>query len=128
MMALNNDAAGLRESAKTLTVLVNQLIDQQRIAALGMAEEAEQGQQRMLAGQLGFMALGFVLLLVISVWIMRAITRPVSRAIDFSLQIASGNLAVRTPEQGRDRRAARLAPCARASTAPPRACSRASRW
>ncbi|QTP59468.1 PAS domain S-box protein [Billgrantia antri] len=102
MMALNNETAGLRERAETLTGLVNQLIDQQRIAALGMAEAAEQGQRQMLMGQLGFMALGFVLLLVISVWIMRAITRPVRRAADFTLQIASGNLAVQTPKQTRD--------------------------
>ncbi|MBW6391388.1 methyl-accepting chemotaxis protein [Billgrantia antri] len=102
MMALNNETAGLRERAETLTGLVNQLIDQQRIAALGMAEAAEQGQRQMLMVQLGFMALGFVLLLVISVWIMRAITRPVRRAADFTLQIASGNLAVQTPKQTRD--------------------------
>ncbi|MFQ3788078.1 PAS domain-containing protein, partial [Halomonas sp. A29] len=102
MMALNNNTAGLREQAETLTLLVNQLIDQQRVAALGMAEEAERGQQQILAGQLGFMALGFVLLLVISIWIMRAITRPVRRAADFTLQIASGNLAVATPKQSRD--------------------------
>ncbi|MFW3614509.1 methyl-accepting chemotaxis protein, partial [Billgrantia antri] len=102
MMALNNETTGLRERAEAMTGLVNQLIDQQRIAALGMAEAAEQGQRQMLMGQLGFMALGFVLLLVISVWIMQAITRPVRRAADFTLQIASGNLAVRTPEQTRD--------------------------
>ncbi|NIC37113.1 PAS domain-containing protein [Halomonas desiderata] len=102
MMALNNNTAGLRESADALSELVNQLVEQQRLAALSMAEEAERGQQQMLIGQLAFLALGFVLLLVISVWIMRAITRPVRRAIDFSLQIASGNLAVRTPKQSRD--------------------------
>ncbi|MCE8022139.1 PAS domain-containing protein [Halomonas sp. MCCC 1A11036] len=102
MMALNDSTAGLREQAEALTVLVNRLIDQQRIAALGMAQEAERGQQQVLAGQLGFMAIGFVLLLVISVWIMRAITRPVRRAADFTLQIASGNLAVTTPKQTRD--------------------------
>ncbi|QOR39181.1 PAS domain-containing protein [Billgrantia diversa] len=102
MMALNNQTASLRESADALITQVNQLIEQQRLAALGMAEEAEQGQQQMLMGQLGFMALGFVLLLVISLWIMRAITRPVRRASDFTLQIASGNLAVATPKQTRD--------------------------
>ncbi|WP_162623050.1 methyl-accepting chemotaxis protein, partial [Billgrantia lactosivorans] len=102
MMALNNDTSALRESAKALTEQVDQLIEQQRLAALGMAEDAERGQQQMLMGQLGFMALGFVLLLVFSVWIMRAITRPVRRAADFTLQIASGNLAVRPPEQTRD--------------------------
>ncbi|MCE8014866.1 PAS domain-containing protein [Halomonas sp. MCCC 1A17488] len=102
MMALNNQTAPLRESAEALTVQINQLIDQQRIAALGMAEDAEQGQQQMLVGQLGFMALGFVLLIIISVWIMRAITRPVRRAADFTLQIASGNLAVAMPKQTRD--------------------------
>ncbi|UYG02061.1 methyl-accepting chemotaxis protein [Halomonas sp. LR3S48] len=102
MMALNNQTAPLRESAEALTVQINQLIEQQRLAALGMAEDAEQGQQQMLVGQLGFMALGFVLLIIISVWIMRAITRPVRRAADFTLQIASGNLAVATPKQTRD--------------------------
>jgi PAS domain S-box-containing protein len=102
MMALNNNTSALREQAEALTVLVNQLIDHQRIAALGMAQEAERGQQQVLAGQLGFMAIGFVLLLVISAWIMRAITRPVRRAADFTLQIASGNLAVTTPKQTRD--------------------------
>ena len=102
MMALNNHTAELREGAEGLSELVNQLVDQQRLAALSMAEEAERGQQQMLVGQLSFMALGFVLLLVISVWIMRAITRPVRRAADFTLQIASGNLAVATPKQSHD--------------------------
>ncbi|EWH01275.1 methyl-accepting chemotaxis protein [Halomonas sp. BC04] len=102
MMALNNQTAGLRESAEALSGLVNQLVEQQRLAALSMAEEAERGQQQMLVGQTSFMSLGFVLLLVISVWIMRAITRPVRRAADFTLQIASGNLAVATPKQSRD--------------------------
>ncbi|MBA2778877.1 methyl-accepting chemotaxis protein [Billgrantia kenyensis] len=102
MMALNNDLSALREAAESLTEQVNGLIDQQRVAALNMAEAAEQGQRQMLVGQLGFMAVGFVLLLVISVWILRAITRPVRRATDFSLQIASGNLAVTTPKQSRD--------------------------
>jgi PAS domain S-box-containing protein len=102
MMALNNDLAPLRERAVSLTEQVNVLIDQQRVAALNMAEAAEQGQRQMLVGQLGFMALGFALLLVISVWILRAITLPVRRATDFSLQIASGNLAVTTPKQSRD--------------------------
>ncbi|AMD01818.1 PAS domain-containing methyl-accepting chemotaxis protein [Halomonas chromatireducens] len=102
MMALNNQTAGLRESAEGLSGLVNQLVEQQRIAALSMAEDAERGQQQMLVGQTSFMALGFVLLLAISVWIMRAITRPVRRAADFTLQIASGNLAVATPKQSHD--------------------------
>ncbi|RCV90891.1 methyl-accepting chemotaxis protein [Billgrantia montanilacus] len=102
MMALNNHTAGLRESADILSGLVNQLVDQQRLAALSMAEDAERGQQQMLVGQLGVMALGFVLLLIISVWILRAITRPVRRAADFTLQIASGNLAVDTPKKSRD--------------------------
>ncbi|WP_104202005.1 methyl-accepting chemotaxis protein [Billgrantia saliphila] len=102
MMALNNGTQPLLEQAEALTGQVNQLIEQQRLAALGMAEDAAQGQQQILIGQLSFMAVGIVLLLIISAWILRAITRPVRRAADFTLQIASGNLAVRSPEQTRD--------------------------
>ncbi len=102
MMALNNDTQPLLEQADVLTDQVNQLIEQKRLAALGMAEDAERGQQQMLLVQLAFMAVGLVLLIVISVWILRAITRPIRRAADFTLQIASGNLAVRSPERTRD--------------------------
>lgn len=102
MMALNNDLPALREEAERLTVQVNARIDHERLAALDMAAAAERGQNQMLTVQLAFIALGFVLLVLVSWWIMRAITRPVRRAIDFSLQVASGNLAARVPERSRD--------------------------
>src|SRR5690554_155801 len=102
MMALNNELPALREEAERLTIQVNARIDQERLAALDMAAAADRGQNQMLTTQLGFIALGFVLLVLVSLWIMRAITRPVRRAIDFSLQVASGNLAARVPERSRD--------------------------
>src|SRR5690554_1485243 len=102
MMALNNELGPLREEADLLTVQVNAMIEQERLSALDMATAAEHGQDQMLMAQLGFMALGFVLLVLVSLWIMRAITRPVRHAIDFSLQVASGNLTARPPKRSHD--------------------------
>ncbi|MFQ3790433.1 PAS domain-containing protein, partial [Halomonas sp. A29] len=67
-----------------------------------LAEEAQRGQAMMLTGQIAALTVGILFLVLLGTWTMRAITRPVSRAVDFTLQIASGNLAVATPKQSRD--------------------------
>ncbi|PMR77680.1 methyl-accepting chemotaxis protein, partial [Billgrantia endophytica] len=102
LMALNNDVAPLREQGALLSTRVNDLIEVERLAALEMAVEAERGQRLMLAGLSIFMSVALVLMLVLGGWILAAINRPLRRAVDFTLQVASGNLAARSPDQRRD--------------------------
>ncbi|MCG6656209.1 PAS domain-containing protein [Halomonas campisalis] len=98
MMALNNRTQGLREQGSALSTSINGLIEEERLAALGMAEAAERGQRQMLIGQSSFMALALVLLLLLGLWITAAITRPLRQAVSATLQIGSGNLAARVPD------------------------------
>ncbi|MGM0784235.1 MAG: methyl-accepting chemotaxis protein [Pseudomonadota bacterium] len=96
--ALNNDIQPLRERGRELSGMVNELIEQKRQAALDMSAAAEAGQRQMLIGQAVFLLVGLVVLIAFGAWIMRAINRPLHRARNISLQIASGNLATVVPK------------------------------
>ncbi|MBB3329724.1 methyl-accepting chemotaxis protein/aerotaxis receptor [Halomonas campaniensis] len=102
MMALNNDAPELLETSAELTASVNALIQRERRAAQAMAAAAEAGQQQMLMMQLGVLVAGLLLLVLLGALLLRAVMRPLTHAIDFTLQIAAGNLAARVPERRRD--------------------------
>ncbi|WP_163575580.1 methyl-accepting chemotaxis protein [Halomonas faecis] len=96
--ALNNDIQPLRERGRELSGMVNELIEQKRQAALDMSEAASAGQRQMMIGQAVFLLVGLVVLVAFGGWIMRAINRPLHRARNIALQIASGNLATVVPK------------------------------
>ncbi|WP_162623140.1 methyl-accepting chemotaxis protein, partial [Billgrantia lactosivorans] len=92
----------LRPEVEAISESVNLLIQGKLDYANQLAEEAERGQAMMLSGQLAALAIGILFLILLGSWTLRAITRPVRRAVDFTLQVASGNLAVRSPDRTRD--------------------------
>ncbi|MFW3617114.1 methyl-accepting chemotaxis protein, partial [Billgrantia antri] len=92
----------LRPEVESISQSINALIEGKLGYADQLAEEAERGQALMLTGQLAALSVGILFLILLGFWTLRAITRPVHRAVDFTLQIASGNLAVRSPDRTRD--------------------------
>ncbi|ABE59373.1 methyl-accepting chemotaxis protein [Chromohalobacter israelensis] len=72
--------------------LLNSLVDEKRSAALDMANEAAETQQTMLMWQAGVLIAGVVVLVLLGIFTVRSTLRPVREALDFSLQIAAGNL------------------------------------
>ncbi|MGM1052566.1 MAG: methyl-accepting chemotaxis protein [Pseudomonadota bacterium] len=102
MMALNDRVSPLQEQAGTLTAAVNELIARERRGAGAMADAAEVGQRTMLMAQGSVLVVALLLLMALGILTLRAVVRPLERAIDFTLQIASGNLAASAPPRGRD--------------------------
>ncbi|AMD01817.1 PAS domain-containing methyl-accepting chemotaxis protein [Halomonas chromatireducens] len=92
----------LRAQVELIGQSINVLVEDKLIFANALAEEAAQGQALMLKGQVIAVSLGVAFLIMLGLWTMASITRPLRRAVDFTLQVASGNLAVRSPEQRRD--------------------------
>src|SRR5690554_1745735 len=83
MMALNNQVTPLQEQAQGLTESVNALIERERRSASAMAEAAAAGQRAMLVAQGGVLAAALLLLIVLGMTTLRAVTRPLDRAISF---------------------------------------------
>ncbi|NIC04276.1 methyl-accepting chemotaxis protein [Billgrantia bachuensis] len=92
----------LRPEVDAISQSINVLVEGKLGYANQLAEEAERGQVMMLTGQVAALTIGILFLILLGFWTLRAITRPVRRAVDFTLQIASGNLAVRSPDRARD--------------------------
>ncbi len=102
MMALNDKVTPLQEQAADLTADVNALITRERRSAEAMVVAAETGQRAMLLAQGGVLGAALLLLIILGMMTLRAVTRPLDRAISFTLQIASGNLAANVPPRGHD--------------------------
>ncbi|MDV6319091.1 methyl-accepting chemotaxis protein [Chromohalobacter sp. HP20-39] len=71
---------------------LNALIGEKRNDAMTMAREAAETQQEMLLWQAGVFIFGLIVLVVLGIITVRSTLRPVREALDFSLQIAAGNL------------------------------------
>ncbi|WP_281506017.1 methyl-accepting chemotaxis protein [Chromohalobacter nigrandesensis] len=71
---------------------LNSLVDEKRNAAMETASEAAETQHDMLLWQVGVFIFGLVVLVVLGIVTVRSTLRPVREALDFSLQIAAGNL------------------------------------
>ncbi|MBE0489002.1 MAG: PAS domain-containing protein [Halomonas sp.] len=102
MVALNNDVSALFETAAQLNLSINALIQRERLAAHAMATTAEAGQQQLLMIQLGVLILGLLLLVLLGTLLVRAVIRPINQAIEFTIQIAGGNLSARAHERRSD--------------------------
>ncbi|MCK2043938.1 PAS domain-containing protein [Chromohalobacter sp. TMW 2.2308] len=71
---------------------LNSLVDEKRNDAMSMAKEAAETQHDMLLWQAGVFIFGLLMLVVLGIITVRSTLRPVREALDFSLQIAAGNL------------------------------------
>ncbi len=92
----------LRPEANAISQSINILIEGKLVFANQLAVQAERGQLAMLIGQAIAVAGSILFLFLLGIWTLRAVIRPVRQAEAFTLQIATGNLAVRAPERRRD--------------------------
>ncbi|APX93001.1 chemotaxis protein [Halomonas sp. 1513] len=90
------------EIGQTLSGDINALIDDKRSDAQILAAEAEAGQQLMLVAQAGVLLAGLLLLIGMGMMTIRAVVRPLREAMNFTLQIAGGNLAAEVPARRND--------------------------
>ncbi|MBD3894448.1 PAS domain S-box protein [Halomonas sp. ML-15] len=81
---------------------INTLIADKQADAQALAAEAEAGQQMMLVAQAGVLLAGLLLLIGMGLMTIRAVVRPLREAMNFTLQIAGGNLAAEVPARRND--------------------------
>nr|WP_163503361.1 methyl-accepting chemotaxis protein [Halomonas socia] len=81
---------------------INALIADKQADAQALAAEAEAGQRLMLVAQAGVLLAGLLLLIGMGVMTVRALVRPLREAMNFTLQIAGGNLAAEVPARRND--------------------------
>lgn len=99
---LPSHAEQMREWGRELSNQINTLIEGKREAAVTLATEAREAQQRMLMILAGTLAVSLLLLCVLGGLILRSLLRPLRDAEAFTLQVASGNLAAESPSRQRD--------------------------
>ncbi|MFC0312509.1 methyl-accepting chemotaxis protein [Chromohalobacter canadensis] len=98
-VAYNDVLEGQREE---VSGQLNSLVDEKRNDAMSMATEAAETQHEMLMWQAGVFIFGMVVLVVLGIITVRSTLRPVREALDFSLQIAAGNLGASLKEGKQD--------------------------
>ncbi|RUR29167.1 methyl-accepting chemotaxis protein [Vreelandella nanhaiensis] len=92
----------MSDEGRALSESVNQLIAQKQQAAEIMTADAQQAQNTIIAFQAVVLAIGLLLLVLIGLFTLRSIVRPLKSASRFTLQIAGGNLAAVTPKRRHD--------------------------
>ncbi|EPC04274.1 hypothetical protein L861_02855 [Litchfieldella anticariensis FP35 = DSM 16096] len=92
----------LKVEGAELSKSVNALVADKQADAQAMAEEAQVGQRQMLMAQGALLALGLVVMILLGVMTMRALLKPLRESMNFTLQIAAGNLAATMPAQRND--------------------------
>jgi len=78
------------------------LVEQVRTDAEALVTQAQSARQQLLIAQLVLLAIGFLVMIGLSVMILRSVFRSLSGARYITFQIAAGNLAARERRQTRD--------------------------
>ncbi|RTR04432.1 methyl-accepting chemotaxis protein [Halomonas nitroreducens] len=92
----------LRPKGVELAGTINELVADKQASASALAEQAEVDQQRMLLLQVALLGAGLLLLILLGALTIRALTRPLRSSMQFTLQIAAGNLAASMPAHRND--------------------------
>ncbi|MCK2185124.1 methyl-accepting chemotaxis protein [Halomonas getboli] len=95
-------AKEMRDWGDGLSTEVNDLIAAEQQAATALADQAQAAERRMVLTLAVMMGLGLLALIALGWLQLRALIRPLRSAEQFTLQIASGNLAATPPRRGRD--------------------------
>ncbi|HET8791902.1 MAG TPA: methyl-accepting chemotaxis protein [Modicisalibacter sp.] len=82
--------------------ILNELVAAKQAGAQLLAKEALEGRQQMLIAQLALLVTGLILLVVMGVFSIRAMRRPLRESMQFTMQIASGNLGASMPSHRDD--------------------------
>ncbi|MGQ7260407.1 methyl-accepting chemotaxis protein [Vreelandella sp. V005] len=97
--AFNNIVVPTTESLREIN---SALVEQVRAEAQALVTQAQQGRQQMLLAQLVLLAVGFLVMIGLSVMILKSVFRSLSGARYITFQIAAGNLAARERRQTND--------------------------
>lgn len=89
-------------TTQSLRELNSELVEQVRADAEVLVTQAQSGQRQMLVAQLVLLAVGFLVMIGLSVMILRSVFRSLSSARYITFQIAAGNLAARERRQTND--------------------------
>ncbi|WP_136064758.1 methyl-accepting chemotaxis protein [Modicisalibacter radicis] len=98
-VALRDNLEALQDQGAALSAQVNELIQSKQAAALEMARQAQAERDDMLLFQSVLLATGMLLLVVMGLLSVRAIRRPLNESMQFTQQIAAGNLGATLPER-----------------------------
>ncbi|MCL5425928.1 MAG: MCP four helix bundle domain-containing protein, partial [Gammaproteobacteria bacterium] len=89
-------------TTQSLREINSELVEQVRADAEVLVTQAQSGQRQMLVAQLVLLAVGFLVMIGLSVMILRSVFRSLSSARYITFQIAAGNLAARERRQTND--------------------------
>lgn len=89
-------------TTQSLREINSALVEQVRADAEALVTQAQSGRQQMLIAQLALLAVGFLVMIGLSVMILKSVFRSLSGARYISFQIAAGNLAARERRQTND--------------------------
>ncbi|WP_168013472.1 methyl-accepting chemotaxis protein [Halomonas salinarum] len=92
----------LKPQGTELSATINELVGQKQEAATNLAEQASADQQKMLILQGALLSVGLLLLLLLGALTVRSLTKPLRESMQFTLQIAAGNLAASIPAHRND--------------------------
>ncbi|MFC0268145.1 methyl-accepting chemotaxis protein [Kushneria aurantia] len=99
LMTYNDVLVGHRDE---ISQHLNALVQQQRDSAIELATQASQRQQTAFVLLAGLFTAGLAVLLLLGLMTIRAVLKPLREALDFTLQIASGNLAANLQQRRND--------------------------
>lgn len=85
----------VQPTSESISATINVLVDQERLAAQRMMEDAEHQQQLLLWGQLGVLIMGILLMVGLSSAVLKSLINSLNEARRVTFQIAAGNLANR---------------------------------
>nr|WP_301282893.1 PAS domain-containing methyl-accepting chemotaxis protein [Halomonas sp. 707D7] len=89
-------------ATQSLRALSSDLVIQDRDSAQVLVGEAGQERQRMLVTQLSLIAIGLVVMILLSVVILRSVFKGLAGARHMTFQVAAGNLAARSHQRSSD--------------------------
>jgi len=89
-------------TTESLREMNSTLVEQVRADAELLVTEAQSGRQQMLIAQLVLLAVGFLVMIGLSLMILKSVFRSLSGARYITFQIAAGNLAARERRQAND--------------------------
>ncbi|WP_110665490.1 PAS domain-containing methyl-accepting chemotaxis protein [Salinicola halophilus] len=92
----------LLAGADTLSASLNALVDEERAASAALTAQAAQAQRNAIYLLLGLLGIGALALLLMGWSTIRATLNPIREALDFTQQIASGNLGATLKQRGDD--------------------------
>ena len=97
--AFNDAVVPTTESLREIT---STMVEQVRASAEAMVAQAQGSRQQLLIAQLVLLAIGFLVMISLSVMILKSVFRSLSGARYITFQIAAGNLAARERRQTKD--------------------------